>query len=77
MGEEMETDMYKKQMILQRIVCYVMLIAAALVFVYSLGIMTDMYDSKFAYYAEDIENPMVAGTKAVKAQEELTRYLLW
>ena len=46
--------MYKKQMILQRIVCYVMLIAAALVFVYSLGIMTDMYDSKFAYYAEDI-----------------------
>ena len=63
MGEEMETDMYKKQMILQRIVCYVMLIAAALVFVYSLGIMTDMYDSKFAYYAEDIENPMVAGTE--------------
>ena len=55
--------MYKKQMILQRIVCYIMLGAAALVFVYSLGIMTDMYDSKFAYYAEDIENPMVAGTE--------------
>lgn len=55
--------MYKKQMILQRIVCYAMLIAAALVFIYSLGIMTDMYDSKFAYYAEDIENPMVAGTE--------------
>ena len=59
----METDMYKKQMILQRIVCYALLIAAALVFVYSLGIMTDMYASKFAYYAEDIENPKVAGTE--------------
>lgn len=44
--------MYKKQMILQRIVCFLVLGAAALVFIYSLGIMTDMYDAKFAYYAE-------------------------
>lgn len=39
--------MYKKQMIFQRIVCVAMLIAAALVFVYSLGIMTDLYDSLY------------------------------
>lgn len=67
--------MYKKQMILQRIVCYVMLIAAALVFVYSLGIMTDMYDSKFAYYAEDIENPMVAGTEIYYIMQDFNKSL--
>ena len=44
--------MYKKQMILQRLVCYIVLIAAALVFVYSLGIMTDMYEMKLDYHAE-------------------------
>ena len=71
----METDMYKKQMILQRIVCYAMLIAAALVFVYSLGIMTDMYDSKFAYYAEDIENPMVAGTEVYYIMQDFNKSL--
>lgn len=44
--------MYKKQMILQRLVCYIVLIAAALVFVYSLGLMTDMYEMKLDYHAE-------------------------
>lgn len=39
--------MYKKQMIFQRIVCIAMLIAAALVFIYSLGLMTDLYDSLY------------------------------
>ncbi len=55
--------MYKKQMILQRIVCFAALAAGALVFLYSLGLMTDLYDSAFYYYAEDIANPMVAGTE--------------
>ena len=55
--------MYKKQMILQRIVCYIVLIASALVFIYSLGLMTDLYDNELHYYAEDIMNPMVAGSE--------------
>ena len=55
--------MYKKQMTLQRIVCFLLLIASALVFVYSLGLMTDLYDNKLNYYAENIESPMVAGTE--------------
>ena len=67
--------MYKKQMILQRIVCYAMLIAAALVFVYSLGIMTDMYDSKFNYYAENIESPMVQGTEIYYHMQEFNQNL--
>ena len=55
--------MYKKQMILQRVVCYLNLIAAALVFVYSLGLVTDLYDNKLDYYAENLENPMLAGAE--------------
>lgn len=67
--------MYKKQMILQRIVCYALLIATALVFVYSLGIMTDMYDSKFAYYAENIENPTIAGTEIYYKMQDFNKSL--
>ena len=37
--------MYKKQMIFQRIVCVFVLIASALVFIYSLGLLTDIYGS--------------------------------
>ena len=44
--------MYKKQMILQRIACFIVLIAAALVFAYSLGLLTDMYEMKLDYHAE-------------------------
>lgn len=57
--------MYKKQMILQRIVCYAMLVAAALVFIYSLGIVTDMYDAGFDFFAENYDKyaPQVAGTE--------------
>ena len=37
--------MYKKELKFQRVVCLLALISAALVFVYALGIMTDLYDS--------------------------------
>ncbi len=39
--------MYKKQMTLQKIVCLLAIVASALVFIYSLGIMTDLYDSLY------------------------------
>ena len=39
--------MYKKQMAFQRIVCMAVLVTSALVFVYSLGLMTDLYDSLY------------------------------
>ncbi|MDE5588578.1 MAG: hypothetical protein K2J60_05480 [Acetatifactor sp.] len=39
--------MYKKQMLFQRIVCMAVLVASALVFVYSLGLLTDLYDSLY------------------------------
>lgn len=39
--------MYKRQMVFQKVVCMVMLVASALVFAYSLGLMTDLYDSLY------------------------------
>ncbi len=39
--------MYKKQMTIQKIVCFLVLAASVVVFLYSLGIMTDLYDSLY------------------------------
>lgn len=39
--------MYKKQMVFQRIICYAVLVSSALIFVYSLGLLTDLYDSLY------------------------------
>lgn len=35
--------MYRKQMKFQRIICFLLLIASALIFIYSLGMLTDLY----------------------------------
>ena len=39
--------MYKKQMTAQRIVCMAAVIVSAIFFLYTLGIMTDLYDSLY------------------------------
>jgi len=39
--------MYKKQMKFQRLVCIIALIAGAVMFIYSLGMLTDLYDSLY------------------------------
>ena len=40
--------MYKKQMKLQKLICIAAVIACAITFVYSLGIMTDLYDALYS-----------------------------
>ncbi|MBE7003343.1 MAG: hypothetical protein E7425_03535 [Ruminococcaceae bacterium] len=40
--------MYKKQMALQKLICLLAIFASALVFLYSLGIMTDLYDTLYS-----------------------------
>ena len=40
--------MYKKQLVFQKYVCLFAVIAAAMSFVYSLGIITDIYDSLYS-----------------------------
>lgn len=42
--------MYKKQMKLQKVLCLALLVLCALIFLYSLGIMTDLYDSLFSTF---------------------------
>ncbi len=39
--------MYKKQVVVQKVLCLAMVIASAVIFLYSLGIMTDLYDSLY------------------------------
>ena len=58
--------MYKKQMAFQKIVCTLTLVAAALIFVYSLGISTDLYDalSKTISYPDyDLDYTSVTGSR--------------
>ena len=58
--------MYKKQMLLQKISCMLALIAAALVFVYSLGLSTDLYDAlarTILYPDYDLDATSVAGSR--------------
>nr|MBQ8890107.1 hypothetical protein [Clostridia bacterium] len=66
--------MYKKQMLFQRIICYALLIAAVLVFVYSLGIMTNLYDALYLY-SEDPENPVVQGAEVYIHMQPFNRQL--
>ncbi len=42
--------MYKKQIRMQRILCIALLMISAVVFIYSLGIMTDLYDALYGTY---------------------------
>ena len=50
-------------MIVQKIVCYVVLAAAALVFIYSLGLVTDLHYNNFAYYSENPKYPVFEGAE--------------
>ncbi len=66
--------MYKKQMYLQRIICYLLLALSALVFIYSLGIMTDLYDSLFlvsSYKEGDFF--YVKGSEVYREMQEFNR----
>ena len=53
--------MYKKQLMVQKIVCLLALVVAVILFLYALGIMTDLYDSLYSTLrirvVEDAESP--------------------
>ena len=57
--------MYKNQMKFQKIICYLMLLASAIVFLYSLGFVTDMYDSLYLTMTdpEDLSVTSVEGSQ--------------
>lgn len=48
--------MYRKQMLFQKILCFAALAVSAIVFLYALGLMTDLYDGLY-YTMMDPSNP--------------------
>jgi len=69
--------MYKLQMKYQKIVCYLALVAGTLVFIYSLGLMTDLYDSLFFMMPEpsDASLDKVAGARIYYDMQDFNRAL--
>ncbi len=67
--------MYKKQMTFQRIVCFALLIASALVFVYSLGIMTDLYDALYSTIRnpKNLDRTTVTGSRVYYDMQDFNR----
>lgn len=57
--------MYKKQVTFQKIVCLITLVVGALFFVYSLGIMTDLFDTLYAMIPNpnNLDSEKVAGAR--------------
>nr|MBQ8244746.1 hypothetical protein [Oscillospiraceae bacterium] len=56
--------MYKKQLVFQKIACMFAVVAAAISFVYSLGIITDIYDSLYSTMMDpnDLTQTFVPGS---------------
>ena len=56
--------MYKKQLVFQKIACMFAVVAAAVSFVYSLGIVTDIYDSLYSTMMDpnDLTQTFVPGS---------------
>lgn len=70
--------MYKKQMKLQRILCICCVVTSALVVVYALGIMTDLYDMLFNQlknYPESLEES-VTGARIYADMQPFNHQLL-
>ena len=70
--------MYKKQVKMQKVLCLALLIICAAVFVYSLGIMTDLYDALFGTIrrVSNLDNSQVTGSRVYYDMQEFNRNFL-
>ena len=70
--------MYRKQVKLQKILCLALLILSAAIFIYSLGIMTDLYDSLYNTIRdpEELENTTVTGSRIYYDMQGFNRNFL-
>ena len=62
-------------MLVEKIVCFAVLAAAALVFIYSLGLVTDLHYNNFAYYAEKVGKPKFSGADIYNEIQPFNRNL--
>ncbi len=70
--------MYKKQMLAQKVLCLAAIFVSALVFLYSLGIMTDLYDSLYSTMRNpnDLTQTSVPGSIVYYNMQEFNRVFL-
>ena len=70
--------MYKKQVTFQKIVCLVSLVAGALVFVYALGLLTDLYDTLYSMIPNpnNLYSAKVQGARIYYDMQPFNRTLL-
>lgn len=70
--------MYKKQMKVQRVACFLSIAASALVFLYALGIMTDLYDMLYTMIPspDDPSSVKVAGAMIYYDMQGFNQQLL-
>jgi hypothetical protein len=70
--------MYKKQVSFQKIVCLISLVAGALVFVYSLGLLTDLFDTLYSMIPNpnNLDSAKVQGARIYYDMQPFNRTLL-
>ena len=70
--------MYKKQVRLQKILCLATLIACALIFAYSLGIMTDLYDALYTTIrsVKNLDKSTVTGSRIYYDMQDFNKLFL-
>ena len=70
--------MYKKQISFQKIVCLAALVAGALFFVYSLGILTDLFDTLYSMIPNpnNLDSEKVTGARIYYDMQPFNRTLL-
>ena len=70
--------MYKAQMKLQKVVCLLTLCAGAIVFIYSLGIMTDLFDLLYNQIPdpEELDKAKVTGARIYYDMQPFNKQLL-
>ena len=63
--------MYKTQLKLQKIVCFLCIAAAVVMFLYSLGIMTDLYDALYpGVVTQVVEDPAAPSGHRIEVRSE-------
>ena len=70
--------MYKKQMVAQKVLCLAAVIMGAVVFVYSLGIMTDLYDALYSTMRNpnDLTNTTVPGSIVYYNMQDFNKWFV-
>lgn len=70
--------MYKKQVKLQKILCLALLVVSALIFIYSLGIITDLYDALYTTIrsAKNLDKSTVTGSRVYYDMQDFNKMFL-